>query len=624
MIPFKQEKIKIGLNKVIIILLLIILTISADIYAREEFILLDEIDSGMEGIGKTVFSGTNVEEFTVQVIDIVTGGGIDDTYILIKLSGERIEENGGISAGMSGTPIYFEGRLAGAISHAWELSEHNLCLVTPIARMTKLLDYVKPENMVDINKDINTDIEEVSILLNNSLKEKVIEEITESKKNLNDIFSYNKFYTLKFESIQSPLFINGFSGRAERNIESIISKQFEKEIINVSSFPKYNSIPSINPEGKEIIPGSSVGVQLSVGDTNVLTIGTATYCEDDYVLAFGHPFMHFGDVSYLFSAVYIYHSFPSILMPFKLGFPYRLAGIVLQDREAGILAHLNHFPKIVSCRVNVRDIDKNTDIQKGTRIVPHNDLVESIVSALVLQSIDQAIDRIGQGTATVRLELLAGQVDDKMVYDNMFFSKNDIAIQCSADFEEIMDLVINNYGEKIILNEIKVDIDIKEENKSAILTDVSINEKEYLPGDIIEVELTIKPFRKPEESKFIKIELPENMETGEVILITRGGSSRDTIIERAISHEKERYLLNGWEDIKEKYQKKVKNNQIVTELIPINEMERMSLTNGEKKEDFSENNLKKIMDTSFVIEGYHEMYLSIKNEKNKDKDRAHE
>lgn len=622
MIPFKIKKNKRKLRKLLILsflLLLFLSTIILNVSAKEDIILLDEIHSGMEGIGKTVFSGTKVEKFNVQVIDVIAGTGIDDAYILVKLSGDKIDNNGGISAGMSGSPVYLNEKLAGAISHAWEMSEHNLCLVTPIERMLKLFNYISSNNKVEIEKDTSIGI--VSIPLEDSLENKIFENIPEYKRNFLAKINDNENNYLNFRQIKSPLFINGFNERALRNIESSINRQFKQDIINISNFQKYNYNPDITLEKNAIIPGSSVGVQLSAGDTNVLTIGTTTYCKDDYILAFGHPFLHSGNVSYLLSAVYIYHSFPNIVMPFKLGFPYTLAGMVIQDRDAGILAYLNHYPKVVSCKVSVADIDRNIEIQKGTKIVTQNDLIESITSSLIIESIDQAINRIGQGTATVHLELLTKEPEGKMIYENMFFSKDDIAIQCSNDFEGIMDLIINNYGEKITLNEIKVDIKISKENKSAIITDVKLNKEEYLPGDIIEANLTIKPFRKPEESKSIKLELPDTMESEELILIIKGGSSRDSLDDKAISREKEKYLLSGWKDIKQQFQKKLKNNQIVAELIPINEQEQISLSNEDKLKNPRDNEIKNIMETNFIIEGYHEIYLSIQNEKNKNKDR---
>jgi hypothetical protein len=132
-----------------ILLISIVFNISIPIYAITEnygeFITIDEIHSGMKGIGKTVFSGIKIEEFEVEVIDVIHGTGISHPYILVKLSGDKIDNNGGISAGMSGSPVYFEGKLAGAISHAWEMSEHNLCLITPIDMMLTLFDYIGKE-----------------------------------------------------------------------------------------------------------------------------------------------------------------------------------------------------------------------------------------------------------------------------------------------------------------------------------------------------------------------------------------------------------------------------------------------------------------------------------------------
>jgi len=311
-------------------------------------------------------------------------------------------------------------------------------------------------------------------------------------------------------------------------------------------------------------------------------------------------------------------------MPFKVGFPYRLVGEVIQDRDAGILANLNRFPQIVSCKVKVYDIDKSVNIKSGSKIVPQNDIVQSVTSALLIQSIDHAIDRIGQGTATVRIELRAEKSAEMLIYENMFFSKDDIALQCTKDFEEIIDLMINNYGEKIALSEIKVDISIREQNQSAIIKEVKLNEEEYLPGDTIDIEVKIKPFREPEEIKISRIELPDNLAPGEAVLIVRGGSSTEIISDKAASKDKDKYLLDGWEEIKTHFNKKIKNNQIVAELIPINERERLSLTNQEQNVKIDENEFRTIMETDLIVEGYQEMYLNIKNEENKSKDRNHE
>jgi hypothetical protein len=590
--------------------------------AQEEFIFIDEIEAGMEGIGKTVFSGTEIEEFDVQVIDIISGIDINNPYILVKLSGEKIDNDGGISAGMSGSPVYLAGRLAGAISHSWEMSEHNLCLITPIEKMIALFDYIGKEPEQTQNISHISDRKTISIALDNNLRSKITKNIPGLE---NDYHTYplNQIDSIHFQYIQSPLLISGFEGRATELLENYFHQQGATFIQNIPDYQEFNTELEIDTEIKELKPGSAVGVQLSTGDASVLTIGTVTYCRDNFVLAFGHPLMHQGNTSYLFSSVYIYHSFPSIVMPFKVGSPYQLLGEVIQDREAGILAQLNQFPRIVSCKINISDLDRNIMIQNGAKIVPQNNIVQNVLSALLIQSIDRTIDRIGQGTAMVQIGVQSVQPGKRITQENMFFSKDDIAIQCGKDLDELFDLIINNYSEDIKLSEIEVDITIREQNQSAMIKEVKLNEKDYFPGDTVEAQITIKPFRKPEEKKIANISLPNDMKTGEAIIMIRGGASPEIMGDETPTQDKEQYLLDGWEDIQKYIKKRVKNNQILAELILINERERMSFTDQEY-EQRDETELKVFLDTDFIVEGYHEMYLNIKNDENRSKELSNE
>ncbi|MFA7574699.1 MAG: hypothetical protein WCY14_04300, partial [Arcobacteraceae bacterium] len=439
------------------------------------------------------------------------------------------------------------------------------------------------------------------------------------KEEITSIFELadNSGSVLNFEYINTPIFISGFSGRSIEIIKNSLGNAEGSVVKNISGTDNIDIELEMNSELNTLEPGSAVGVQLSTGDASVLTIGTSTYCTDNLVLAFGHPFLHQGNVSYLFSAVYIYHSFPSILMPFKMGTPYKLLGEVVQDRNAGILARLNHFPKVVSCKINIYDLDKAKNIQSGTKIVPQNSIIQSVTNALLVQTIDHAIDRIGLGTANVHIELKPSYGEDTFLYDNMFFSKEDIAVQCGRDFEEIFDLMINNYGEQIDLNEIKLDVTVSEDNKNAIIKEIETDKEEYYPGDIIIAKAVIQPFRQPVEEKVFSIEIPEDITVGEVILLVNGGSSIEPLNKEVLSYNEEKYLIDGWDEIKKFYQEKVKNNQIVAELVGVNVFESTSPDGIENIE--GNDDIKKVIDTNFVIEGRHEMYLSIKENKSKDR-----
>ena len=617
----KQE---IGDYKILLFITLFIyiflfINISHAASKQENYIHIEEITSGMEGIGKTVFSGTKVEEFKVKVIDVIEGIGTGNSYILVKLSGNKIDENGGISSGMSGSPVYFSEKLAGAISHAWEMSEHNLCLITPIKDMLKLFDYIPKKLPYDVSKDIEAS--EILVQLKGQLLENI-------KNNIFEYGSYSKSELLDkeariyFEYMQTPLLISGFHGRS---YELLKNKLAERKIIPVQNYSVNNNINNAfitdKTELKEEIikPGSAVGVQLTFGDVNILTIGTATYLRDNYLLAFGHPFMHFGDVSYLLSAVYIYHSLPNMVMPFKVGTSYRLLGEVIQDREVGVLADLNHFPVIISCRINVSDLDRKIKKYTGIKIVPQKDILKDILPSLIIQSVDSALDRIGSGTANVILNIKSGKLQDNIELKNVYFSESDIAVKCNEGLSNILDLLSKNYYAKFELSEISIDVKVKRQNQSSIIKAVELEKENFYPGDQVEAKIVIKPFLQEEVTKIAKISLPADIKTGEAVLIVKGGASQEITTNTDTMDDKEKFLLNDWEHIQKYIDKKGTNNQLRAEIVLINQNENIQF-NKKITDDVAKDKdkLSIIIDTDFIIEGYHEIYINILGNKDKD------
>lgn len=600
---------------VFFILIISLFCISLQVRAEKqgEFISIEEIKPGMKGVGKTVFAGTKIEDFEVEVIDIIQGNKITFPYILVKLSGDKINNNVGISAGMSGSPVFFNGKLAGAISHAWEMSEHNLCLITPIDFMLNLFDYVDKEEQYLYLPYLNND-KNVSVSLDENLKNKLTNLDTSLDK-LNLVPSNHIDSNINFSYIQSPILISGFNGRALDFVRRSLKEQGITLVHSISDYQKITTELEIGAKTDQIMPGSAIGIQLSTGDISMMGIGTATYSQYNYVLALGHPFLHSGDASYLFTSVYIYHSFPSIVMPFKVGSSYRLLGEVIQDRSSGVLARLNRFPRIISCKIEVNDKSRNLITQSGAKIVPQKEIVQSLVPSLLIQSIDSAIDRIGQGTASIKFGFRRATDGQMIYYDNTFFSENDIAVEISKDLTNLFDLLYNNFYEKIDLNEIVLDVAIKDDNQRALIKEVKLDNKEFLPGDNIEAQIVITPFRKPAREEIIQIKLPDNITAQNAVLIVRGGTYEGKISENPLEkQDNEQYLLNGWTGI-EKYLKEMeKNNQIIAEVVLINENERSeTISRSLTEEQEPIKNLKIIVDTDFVIDGYHEIFFKIKN-----------
>jgi hypothetical protein len=212
-----------NIRKILLYILIALVFINIPVLAAEDTMPLDEVEAGMTGYGKTVFSGTKIEKFDVEIIDVLDNRSLDENLILIKLTGERVEEFGGIAAGMSGSPIYINDLLIGAIGYGWNNSDHRYGLVTPIGRMLKLLEQ-------NNKKEKSNNISEMEI---------DIEKFTPGE---NIIRS------------SSPIMVSGINGRALTRLEKTFSE------LNLEVIPS-SGIREEDKSLKEPEPGEAVAVQ---------------------------------------------------------------------------------------------------------------------------------------------------------------------------------------------------------------------------------------------------------------------------------------------------------------------------------------------------------------------------
>lgn len=603
---------KLKLNKIVIIRFILILVtfiiLSAGItFSNDLFMSISEIKPGMKGIGKTVFHGTQVETFQVDIIDIVKGEGRISHFILANLSGDKIKESGGISEGMSGSPVYIDDRLIGAVSSAWEMSEHNICLITPIHEMLEIFKFPYNNHQTTSQEYNNnnslcfTEEKSNKIIVNNSAENINFPELTGREK-------------IIFYPIVSPIIINGIKGRALERLSSSL-KKYDLMPIQGIGFNENNDINfqdvGERPSNK-IEAGSAIGIQLTRGDVNITSIGTVTYREGDKVLALGHPFLKKGEVSFLLSEVYIYHSLPSMVMPFKLGAPLNLIGKIVQDREAGILAILNSYPRIIPLKIQVTNINTELSYQTEVQIINDYDLLEPLVSNITVQAIDNALDRIGLGTAQVEIEIKGEREGQELFRKNMYYSSDDIAIQAITEMPEIIDLIVNNYFEMVNLTEINIDIKIDNKKKIGKIEEIVLEDSSIKPGDYLEAKIKIRPFREELIEKTMTIQIPSDTLPGEALLMVNGGGELGNQQEEFIDSIKKDY--KNLEEIFKDISDRPRGNQIIGEVIIYSDeltSEKETSEDDPKKKEEEENLLISKIETDMVIEGYLEVTFTI-------------
>ena len=420
----------------------------------------------MEGIGKSVFYGTRIENFNIEVLDVVIGKDINQSYIVVKVTDEKIKKMGGISAGMSGSPIFLDGKIAGALAYSWETKDNLIGVVTPIEAMFKLWDKL-PESST-------------------------VMPITPS----------------------SVIFTIGLSERAGKRLQEK-EKFFSREIIALPA-TLYNQRQNL--KSVEIQPGSAIGVQLIQGDVDVVSLGTLTWREDEKILAFGHPFMHQGKVNYFLSTMYVNFSLEGKDFPFKVGTPIQPVGVIEEDRSAGIAGRLGVMPKVTKAEIEIGN-EKEILTKNNFEIIQDENVIVEFFPEIILNSIDQALDSQRPGSVKVNLSIDG----EEFHFQNEFFwvSNLDISSYTSNNLGKILEDIFKNPFQSIKANEIKIKItfipDIREATFRNLFLPVNVKRGSDLKGRI-----DLNLYRQGIKSLDFGLFIPKDFVLGEAEVVVRG------------------------------------------------------------------------------------------------------
>jgi len=487
---------------------------------------VEEIQVGAQGIARTVISGTRIEEFGVEVLGIMKNKGAVGDLILVRTYGDVIERSGGVAQGMSGSPVYIDGRLIGAIGYGFSLTDQRTAMVTPIHDMLKLLDRTPVK----------------------ALEPPTVESID------------------KKELLATPLMAAGFGTNA------LSFLQLKLKSLNLTPYTVGDPPPDI--AYGELEPGSSVGVQLVRGDVSLGALGTVTYVDEGKVLAFGHPFLKRGQTGFLMTNAYVFTTIRGIESSFKVGSTGEVIGTISQDRGAGIAGEMNLYPGVVPMRMNIRAVDTAQTKEMSVQIVQDEDIVPILATASLLNAIDKAIDRTGSGTANITFEISArGMPGETYKRENMFYSPENVAEASLAEFYEFVAFLTSNPHNPVTIMDIQADVSVSQERRTARILSAHPVQLSAKPGEVIDIEVKLKPYRTEPITRTVSFTVPKDQGAGLLNLSVRGGGffSLAALLKKLVAAEGEipkptRKPPKSFEEMMKEFSGRDRNNDIVVEL----------------------------------------------------------
>lgn len=437
---------------------------------------LEQIKAGMKGKGKTVFKENIIEEFDVEILGILRNIGPKRNIILAKLKGDILDRAGVIS-GMSGSPVYVEGKIIGAIAYGFPYAKEAIAGITPIGEM-------------------------LSIEREETAKSSFSPQIP-FKKNLSleELFEINKEFLLPRSSFVSegqtliplsiPLVFSGFSSNAFERAKVFFSGL---EFNPVRGGPSGQTLKEISSPDLTLREGDPVAVQLIRGDLDMSAFGTVTHIDGNKVFAFGHPLYNLGAVDYVMSKARVITVVPSLSTSFKMFSTDALVGSFIQDRNPGVFGKIGKIPKLVPVNVQMTDTKGNI---KNFKIEMVTD--KFLTPALINFSLESILSVEERAFGDLSLELKGDiYMENGMsvhLEDLFSGSFNTSGTRLSNLLASVVYFLINNEFEELGIHRIDLSVRTSEEAKFSYLERVWLDKYEASPGERIRIKVYHRTFR---------------------------------------------------------------------------------------------------------------------------------
>lgn len=527
-----------------------LLVSSVAVAALPEIIGLKELQPGMWGTGYTVIDASGeIRPFDVQVVGILGDNSkMSAKRILVNLSGPLIEETGGAISGMSGSPIYFNGRLAGALSAGYtDMYPTQRIMLTPIEDMLKIWDYPDTRNktrmpQLDLaqmkaeREKFQADQEAKAKEGKEPAEEKAAEEAAaqseEHEEQAGAEAQDEETATDEEAEVESgseaPLehkttyFASGFGAQGLKMLQSKMSP-LGIQVDYDNTWDNGVSMMSVRPNAV-LQPGSSVGVAMSIGDFTFGSMGTVTAVDGNRVLAFGHSYTHRGNVNYFMTDADVISTIHGPTSGMKLGNVQGIIGRVNQDRQDGIGGILGQFPQTVPVIVTVHDKDTGREITYNTMVAYDEEVLAALAPVVVYSSINTTLDRQDASTASLQFSLRSSYGKDGLISRrNMFYDGGDVAKVAVTELNDILAVILGNKEKEADMLDLKVDVTIDKGRKTATLVSAVPSKQEVVPGEEITFDTTIKPYRGEKIKLSVPYKVPEHQQPGQLALDVHGG-----------------------------------------------------------------------------------------------------
>ncbi len=487
---------------------------------RPDVMPVAQVKPGMKGYGLTVFQGTKPEKFDVEVIDVLKNFRPRQDLIVVKTAHPRLEV-AKVVAGMSGSPIYFDGKMAGAYAYGWSFGSEPVAGVTPIRSMLDDLERPVPRVLYGWPLFPGASASKASKLSyrsnpgnNRYAGDPLGYDLLEHRDQIERRVASTREGSTPVTAVNTPLLLGGMTPESVALASELMSPLGLEPL-------QAGGAGGVDPTAPtRFEDGGAVGVQMVRGDMSAMGLGTVTRVEGDLVSGFGHPMMNAGQTALPTTVGKVLWFLASQSRSFKLGMPARPLGALVNDRQASIVVSHSAQAPIIPVSVKIDGVHGAPYTSWNFEVAHEKFMAPTFLALAVGNALGTTASERQDVTWMLRSRVRFKGHGEIMVED---FG---VAVGGTPEVRDIarsnltaaVGAVLNNPWEPALVESVDVDVKLSYSRDVYRLRGVELLDPEVMPGEPVRIRMTLVPYDGKVVKRTVKVPMPKSA-AGEKVTI---------------------------------------------------------------------------------------------------------
>lgn len=462
---------------------------------------VDAVRPGMKGTGRTVIKGTKIESFDAEVLGVLKNSSPGRDLVLCMLSGLDLDKTGVIQ-GMSGSPIYIDGKLLGAVAYAWQFNKLPIAGITPFSQMHEFAAASEKRDGLPANAPRSVRLDSPFKIDGRSIDTVTVADDFSEPAAVDGVW---------LTPLKTPVSASGFSRNSLEHLQGTFGRN---GLVPMQGGGAGNHLTD-EERNARIEPGAGLAISMVTGDFDMSGIGTVTHVDGKRVYGWGHPFMGLGKCEFPLMTGYTHAIMPRVSISFKMGTPLKNVGVINADVSTCIAGWLDRRADMLPVKTTVKG--EGPPRSFNVEIVRQKQMLPGLLNAVLTNAIDTEGDLPEEMTARLRVRFQvegrpAITIDDIHSGSNLTGARGPQSLYSQVTL--MSQLLMNTTVGKIRVEKIEAETEIQPGRRTAEIEAIEPESEHFAPGETVKVRVYVRPYKGSRQRLDVAVKLPADLPDG--------------------------------------------------------------------------------------------------------------